>query len=374
MKEIQTEIQYDSPYLPILLRQAREAKGWSQESVAHGLCAVFYLSKIENGRIVPAPDLAHALVRRLDLMLENGARTKIAEKLDTFYDHKIVAFSSEEIASMERSTLVLDAKLVLYQDGELKDLLYYERFFDARQRRKYDELRFWKGHMSCQQFLERYADFEAYTFLAETCYRHHDLFASLDLWHKGLEMAQKAMNVDQMLEVLSGEVVTRGILYDVEGMLEVAGQARRLALQIGSDKALDWLCYNVGASLLEADRIDEALDHLLACRSESDLLHHKLALCYEKQGKIDLAREHIERARQLDSSIFYEVVVYRLTHPDHLREDVYKKMLEDCLQEAQDHYHRGFFLFHLRYMLDVLEARHEYKEAYGLLKRYFFTI
>lgn len=69
MKEIQTEIQYDSPYLPILLRQAREAKGWSQESVAHGLCAVFYLSKIENGRIVPAPDLAYALVRRLDLML-----------------------------------------------------------------------------------------------------------------------------------------------------------------------------------------------------------------------------------------------------------------------------------------------------------------
>ena len=45
MKEIQTEIQYDSPYLPILLRQAREAKGWSQESVAHGLCAVSYLSK-----------------------------------------------------------------------------------------------------------------------------------------------------------------------------------------------------------------------------------------------------------------------------------------------------------------------------------------
>ena len=39
-----------------LIRRARLEKNWSQEGLCHGLCAVSYLSKIEQGK-VPAPNL-----------------------------------------------------------------------------------------------------------------------------------------------------------------------------------------------------------------------------------------------------------------------------------------------------------------------------
>ena len=46
-------------------------------------------------------------------------------------------------------------------------------------------------------------------------------------------------------------------------------------------------------------------------------------------------------------------------------------MMKRCLDEASENYHYGYFLFHLPYYLDVLEANRQYKEAYGLLKRHF---
>lgn len=363
----------DSAYLPVLLRQARERLGWSQESVAKGLCAVSYLSKIENGKIIPTPDLAQELIRRLGLSMSDSVQSEIERKLDRFYDHRHVSFSQEEISSMESSTAVIDAKLVSYQDGKLDSLTYFEPFFDERQRRKYDELRFWKEEISEQTFLDRYNDFEAYSFLAEVSYRHEELFRSLDLWHEALYIAQKKMNIEQMLEALMGEVVARGILRDIEGMERVGEQAKQLAIMTQDDQVQESLAYNIGASLLEADRIDEALDHLLGCKKKSAFLYHKIALCYEKQGKTDLARKHIELAQEMEPSVFFDAVSYRLDHPDHLREDEYKALLEDCLIEAQEHYHHGFYLFHLRYMLEVLETRRQYKEAYALLKRHFFT-
>ena len=46
----------------LLIRQARLGRDWSQEGLCRGICAPSYLSKIEQGKAVPSPEVAKLLL------------------------------------------------------------------------------------------------------------------------------------------------------------------------------------------------------------------------------------------------------------------------------------------------------------------------
>ncbi|WP_289197598.1 helix-turn-helix transcriptional regulator [uncultured Dubosiella sp.] len=373
-------MKYDSLYLPVLLRQARLARDWSQESVANGICAVSYLSKIENGKIVPAPDIVEALAKRLGLTLEDASLTAIEAKLDAFYashyeqEDGAPVFEAEELERMLGSVFALDAMLIRCQNREaVETLRSYEPFFDARQRRKYDELRLLQGAWSEEAFLATYHDFFAYAFAAETSCRHERMLDCLAYWSEALSIAQKEMDVERILDALLGRLVAFSILSDIPSMERVFAQIEKVATMTATDSArqmLDNARYNVGASRLERREYAKALELLLGC-AHRPLAAHKIALCYEGLGEYELAKAWIVKEQQRASSVFFDVVRYRLEHPNYLREEAYARMMKRCLDEASENYHYGYFLFHLPYYLDVLEANRQYKEAYGLLKRHF---
>ena len=52
----------------LLIRQARLRLNWSQEGLCRGICAPSYLSKIEQGKAAPSPEVMELLFRRLDLV------------------------------------------------------------------------------------------------------------------------------------------------------------------------------------------------------------------------------------------------------------------------------------------------------------------
>ena len=52
----------------LLIRQARLRRDWSQEGLCQGICAPSYLSKIEQGKAVPSPEVAKLLLHRLGLI------------------------------------------------------------------------------------------------------------------------------------------------------------------------------------------------------------------------------------------------------------------------------------------------------------------
>ena len=54
-------------YPGALLRQAREKRQWSQEGLCSGICAVSYLSKIEQGKAEASPEILRLLFARLEL-------------------------------------------------------------------------------------------------------------------------------------------------------------------------------------------------------------------------------------------------------------------------------------------------------------------
>lgn len=56
-------------YLALLLKARRKQKGWSQESVCKGVCAVSYYSKIESGIVIPNVQILEELAKHLQMEL-----------------------------------------------------------------------------------------------------------------------------------------------------------------------------------------------------------------------------------------------------------------------------------------------------------------
>ena len=52
----------------LLIRQARLGRDWSQARLCLGICAPSYLSKIEQGKAAPSPEVTELLLRRLGLV------------------------------------------------------------------------------------------------------------------------------------------------------------------------------------------------------------------------------------------------------------------------------------------------------------------
>ena len=52
-------------YAGFLIRRERLARSWSQEGLCRGVCAVSYLSKIEQGKATPSPQIVTVLLARM---------------------------------------------------------------------------------------------------------------------------------------------------------------------------------------------------------------------------------------------------------------------------------------------------------------------
>ena len=50
-----------------IIRRERVRRGWSQEGLCRGICAVSYLSKIEQGKAVPTEEILRLLYRQMEL-------------------------------------------------------------------------------------------------------------------------------------------------------------------------------------------------------------------------------------------------------------------------------------------------------------------
>ena len=51
----------------LLIRKRRQEREWSQAALCNGICAVSYLSKIEQGKVESSPEVLNLLFRRLGI-------------------------------------------------------------------------------------------------------------------------------------------------------------------------------------------------------------------------------------------------------------------------------------------------------------------
>ena len=83
------ENKQDLRWLGVWIKLERLKRNWSQEGLCHGLCAVSYLSKIEQGKVpAPNPDLMRLLCKRLDGAWEDdpAALAPLESRVEEMYD------------------------------------------------------------------------------------------------------------------------------------------------------------------------------------------------------------------------------------------------------------------------------------------------
>lgn len=152
--------------------------------------------------------------------------------------------------------------------------------------------------------------------------------------------------------------------------------ARRLAQALRDENAMRDIRYNVASTDLFFGRAEEALNYFENISAPTAMDLHKRAVCLEKLGRRDQAREALDQARQ--ASAFFpsreiaddmcQLVRYRLEHPEYLKDAAYGEMLLRLFETLRRELPMGYVLFHLPWVEEWYVANRQYRQAWQLMR------
>ena len=377
----------DERYLGIWIRQERLARNWSQEGLCKGVCAVSYLSKIEQGKCNPAPEVLRCLFDRLEIewIEEPETLRRLDRLIDGLYDAVFSADKerwgtlsqqlSESWETCRRTPFLLDGTLLLIWCGKMEnpgDLGQYEGLMDERQQTLFLDI------------CERYDDLVrlhpgAFSFYTAGLYAYEkgSFSQAHEYLSRGYSLAAEEGRAFLMLEcrVFLGNCCSN--MGDLPRMNAHYQVARRLAQALKTPDAesiIRNIDYNIASTRLELGETEAAYGYFSRLENPSVMALHKLAICCEKLGKREEALAALDRAETavdcLPPELGREIcalVRYRLEHSDYLHDPAYGEKLLSCFEEMRRTLPSGYAGFHLPWVLEWYTENRLYKEAYQLL-------
>ena len=382
-------------FVGLLIRRKRMEKNYSQEGLCRGICAVSYLSKIEQGKVQAGPDVVLPLLLRLGVDFETDQTflTWAGSRVDVLYRELLAGREKGEIfrntlAELEeaeerclRSPWMLDFLLLeagTREGAKVPLLEQVEPFSTVMDQRQYPLYLLCRLTCGWDQDVEPLLRLGAGAFYTVAAGNHHiqrgRYMEAAVLLGRGYDQAAAEGRPSLML--LSS--ILLGNCYSAIGhqrlMMEHYQVARRLGEELGQVDLLEAINYNIAATYLEWGMEKEALA-LLEATPQDDLWYwHKLAIALERVGRLAQARQALERAynhsRKSGCSSAVEkildLVAYRLDHPDYVKQEIYAEMVREVCALAEQELGEGYARFHLPALLEALEAQRRYKEAYQL--------
>lgn len=359
----------------LLIRQARLQRDWSQEGLCRGICAPSYLSKIEQGKAAPSPEVTE-LLHRLGLVWTPEpeglapcwkALLSGSPNFDSLYE-QLVQPRREILASspLAADALLLDA---FYAD-EMRPLpVEWEPFLSTRQLAL---------HRGLQGRWEEAVRLEPLPLLAahhgEFLYAEGEYTAAIEVLRDAYRSASDAGYPYLMLSCRLWMGNCYSDLGRMEEMLTHYSVAERLAEALRDTGSLSALRYNVASTQLELGQPEKALPYFASLPRPGFLDLHKLAICHEQLGHREQALAAVQQAEPMASGEMEQrmlaLVRYRLEHPDYLHDDTYGTQLLDCFQRLRDTYPMGFTRFHLPWVLAWYKANRQYRQACRLLEEF----
>jgi transcriptional regulator with XRE-family HTH domain/Tfp pilus assembly protein PilF len=107
----------------------RKSNGLTQEQLAHGICSVPHLSKIENGHETPSTDILEHLCKRLAISISDIDNKADLESISTYLDEwYLLILSRDKEASVQMYPLI-EKQMMHVQDP---DLLIRHKLFTLR--------------------------------------------------------------------------------------------------------------------------------------------------------------------------------------------------------------------------------------------------
>ncbi len=360
----------------LLIRQARLRRDWSQEGLCRGICAPSYLSKIEQGRAVPSPEVTELLLHRLGLVwtsepegLEPCWKALLSGGPDFAPCYERLVQPRQE--SLACSPLAADGLLLtaFYTDAMRPLPEEWEPFLSTRQ------LALQRGLQGRWEEAVRLEPLPLLSTLhGKALYAEGEYAAAIEVLRDAYRSAADAGYPYLMLSCRLWMGNCYSDLGRMEEMLAHFAVAERLAEALGDTDGLSSLRYNVAATQLELGQPEKALSYFASLLRPGFLELHKLAICHEQLGHREQALAAVRQAEPLASNEtelqMLALVRYRLEHPDYLRDSAYGTRLLDCFRHLRDTCPMGFARFHLPWVLAWYKANRQYRQACRLLEEF----
>ena len=351
-------------------------RDWSQEGLCRGICAVSWLSKLEQGKADASPEVLSMLLERLELPPYDDDPA-LGAAIEAQYER---VFSGERdweaftplLGRLQSSpwaadALVLDA--LRRRDASDLDPAWVD-CFDARQRAMY--------------LLLKGKDMAAAELLPNAFFR---MQVGIDAYERGayydalpaLEQAYRSAAEEGRPRLMLQAKLFSGNCYcnmlKFEQMERHYAVARRLAQALGAARDLAAMEYNEASSWVERGDYARASDFFAALGQPGVMELHKLAICREKLGDPAGALAALDRAAGMQSDYpptelserMLALVRLRVEHPDYLRSEAYGRLLLESFARFRKELPSGYAMFHRPWVLEWLLAHRQYKEAYALL-------
>ena len=367
----------------LIIAHARMEKGWSQEGLCKGICAVSYLSKIESGRAEPSDEILSLLFSRLGIdwsrekeneacrladmaceALFSGCYEELAELMSGFDAGEYAACSARvelellhRIARKEREPL--PAAMEKQMDGRALGL---QRILQGR------------AEEATALLPNAYCCFEA----GADAYSKGDYVRAMEHLNTAYFASSEDGAVKLMLLsrlILGGCCANRR---DIEGMERHYAVARRIAKATGDSVALEQMDYNSAATAIECGKYEEAYAYFSGIERPELMSLHKLAVCCEKTGRFGEAVSALDRAEKLESEYpptelakaMCALVRYRIWNGDYLQRSEYGEMLLSTFERCRTELSAGYALFHLPWVMEWYRANRQYKKALDLMEEF----
>lgn len=278
----------------ILIRMERIKKNWSQSGLCQGICAVSYLSKIEQGKADASPEILRLLLNRLGVSWydDDSTVTKASDLIEQLYT---AIFSYDDVRLKSKlqeleenwclylyGPYMIDCLLIknLTEEKVNSDLENFTGCFDHRQQV------LWLSLNECYDELIQLSP-TAYSYLCYGSYSYKtgNYPTAIEQLQRSYNLAAEQGLVYIMLEsrMLMGNCYSNTLKH--EKMLEHYQVAERLATAIQDKESIETIRYNIASTELEMGHIQESYRYFSQIEKHTIMSLHKLALCCEKLKK-----------------------------------------------------------------------------------------
>ena len=306
------------------IRRERIKRNWSQSGLCYGICAVSYLSKIEQGKMEVSEEILKLLLERLELPWIDDKE----EGLERYLDFRQLAVLRMLQGRLDEAITLLPIPFMYMRAGEI---------------------------------------------LYETGQNYASAISYLQMGYNLAAQEGMAMLMLQCRIIIGNCYSNQQELENMEREYQIAS---RLARDLHQTEILKVINYNRASTWVALGSYKKAYDYFSKVEEPAILDLHKLAICCEAYGRKAEGIEAVKRAERMgefgddpDDEKQLEVemcrlVRYRLEHENYLKEEEYEKLLFPCFEKMKARLPVGFAVFHVPYVLEWYTDRRQYKQGF----------
>lgn len=407
----------------LLIKKERISQNMSQEALCKGICAVSYLSKIENGVATPSHEI---LVKLMDVL-----GVVIPESIGDLKHYETKMFEIVEATKFEKNETAEKLYQSLQTESEMlskSPLMVSWRLIQGYMFRKEYNLTLVEAVLTeLEPYLNQFSNWQNYHYyilkakyyndkndfdsaiglykkaqliendgfvlfgLASSYYFNGDYLATIKTGNDAYRVLMDEGNIRRGIEVS----FTIAGAYSNEGQMDQAIIIYKRLIHLSENEVHNNtkydIYYNIGATYLMNGENQLALKYLemalelFEAARETDyqiglyqqlFLTQKLILCYLNLGNLEVAREWIIKANQIltsddakrksiykSLSYSFDWLNFYLTSDNPIHNPDFLSAIEKTYLASKEDSHFGFQMMYGHYLIQVYSAQRKYKEA-----------